>query len=125
MKKLRLMSNNVWWCDVNTEIWEAKGADCSAKARMPQLARMYKDLMPDVLGLQECSGRMQQVLMAEITEMGLPYAMLWGKDTPIIYRRDKYELVDSRAGIYPRADPRPGGQLQQPQNQVLLHRRAA
>ena len=105
MKKLRLMSNNVWWCDVNTEIWEAKGADCSAKARMPQLARMYKDLMPDVLGLQECSGRMLHFLMAEMTEMGLPYAMLWGKDTPIIYRRDKYELVDSRVGIYPEQIP--------------------
>ncbi len=105
MEKLRLMSNNIWWCDGNNEAWEALGADCSAKARAPGLVRLYKETMPDILGLQECSARMTQFLMTPMAEEGLPYAFLWGRNTPIVYRRDKFELVDSHVGVYPEEIP--------------------
>ena len=55
MKKLRLMSNNLWWNTFNTPEWEALGADCSNEARVPGFARMYRETQPDVIGLQECS----------------------------------------------------------------------
>lgn len=102
---MRIMSNNVWWCDVNNETWEALGEDCSAKARMPLLAQVYEETLPDVLGLQECSGRMSHILVAELVERKLPYALLWGRDTPILYRRDKFELVDSDVCLYPEEIP--------------------
>ncbi len=102
---MRIMSNNVWWCDTNTEAWEALGADCSAKVRAPQLVRLYKETMPDILGLQECSARMAHFLMTPMADEGLPYAMLWGRNTPVVYRRDKFELVDSETGLYPEEIP--------------------
>jgi endonuclease/exonuclease/phosphatase family metal-dependent hydrolase len=105
METLRIMSNNIWWCDGNHEVWEAQGADCSAKARAPQLVRLYKETLPDILGLQECSARMAHFLMTPMAQEGLPYALLWGRNTPIVYRRDKFELVDSEVGLYPEEVP--------------------
>jgi len=105
MEKLRLMSNNIWWCDSNHEAWEALGADCSAEARVPQLVRLYRELMPDVLGLQECSAKMAHILMTLAVQEGLPYGLLWGRNTPILYRRDKFEVIDSQVGIYPENVP--------------------
>ncbi|MBO5269904.1 MAG: endonuclease/exonuclease/phosphatase family protein [Clostridia bacterium] len=32
---------------------------------------------------------------------GLRYALLWGRDTPIVYRPDKFELVDSDFSLFP------------------------
>ena len=105
MEKLRLMSTNLWWCDGNHEAWAAIGADCSNAKRAPEIARFYEEWMPDVIGLQECSGRMAHVLMACMTERQLPYTFLWGRDTPIMYRRDKFELVDGDVCIYPEEVP--------------------
>ena len=102
---MRIMSNNIWWCDENHEAWETQGADCSAKARAPQLVRLYKETLPDILGLQECSARMAHFLMTPMAQEGLPYALLWGRNTPIVYRRDKFELVDSEVGLYPEEVP--------------------
>lgn len=31
----------------------------------------------------------------------MTYALLWGRDTPIVYRQDKFELVDSAFSLYP------------------------
>lgn len=98
---LRIMSNNIWWCDGNREAWESKGLDCSAEHRADGFYRVYKELMPDIIGLQECTALMAKHLMTLFAEDNAPYAFLWGRDTPIVYRRDKLELVDSQVLIYP------------------------
>ena len=105
MSKIRIMSNNVWWCDSNTPAWETAGADCSALVRAAGFARVYRELMPDVIGLQECSARMCHAIMTELSAAELPYAMLWGRDTPIIYRSDRFSLIDSAFRIYPEEVP--------------------
>lgn len=103
--QLRIMSSNIWWCDSNRPEWEAKGLDCSVAARAPGLYRLYAETAPDIIGLQECSARMTHGLMTEFAKQDAPYALIWGKDTPIVYRRDKFELVDSRVHIYPEEVP--------------------
>ena len=105
MTKLRLMSTNQWACDKNTPAWEANGEDCSYSARMPGFLKYYKETCPDVLGLQEVTAKMADKLMRLFGEEGLPFALLWGKDTPIIYRTDRFELVDSAFLIYPEELP--------------------
>ena len=103
--KLRLMSNNLWWCDLNHDAWAEMGENCSNASRAPGFARLYGEVMPHVIGFQECSGRMGHTLMMHISQAGLPYAMLWGKDTPIAYRKDLFELVDSWFYLYPEEIP--------------------
>ena len=98
---LRIMSNNIWRCDENNEIWRSFGADCSAEARVPGLFRVYRETEPDVIGLQECSPHMADLLMRLFSKQKLPYALLWGKDTPIIYRTDKFEVSHTEFLIYP------------------------
>lgn len=105
MTKLRIMSNNLWWCDGNHAAWEAIGADCSAVHRAPGFARVYAETLPDIIGLQECSARMSHALMTQLTEKQLPYCLVWGRDTPILYRRDKFQLVDQEVRIYPEDIP--------------------
>lgn len=103
--KLRIMSNNIWWCDSNRPEWESQGLDCSAAYRAQGLYRMYQETMPDIIGLQECSARMAHQLMVLFAQNDDPYTLIWGRDTPIVYRRDKFELVDSRVHIYPEEVP--------------------
>ena len=105
MTKLRIMSNNVWWCTSNSEAWAAIGADCSNEVRAVGFARVYKELQPDIIGLQECAARMYSELFAVLAEQDSPYAVLWGKDTPILYRKDKFEIIDSDVLIYPENIP--------------------
>jgi len=105
MTSLRIMSNNIWWCDTNRPEWEAKGEDCSAAHRAPGLIRVYEETKPDIIGLQECSARMAHFLMSEMAEKQMPYALLWGRNTPIAYRKDKFELIDSDVCIYPEEVP--------------------
>lgn len=105
MTKLRLMSNNLWWCTTNTEAWQAMGADCSNEVRAPGFARVYAELQPDIVGMQECPARMYPHIFTVLAEQNAPYAVLWGKDTPILYRKDKFELVDSHVLIYPEEVP--------------------
>ena len=111
MTKLRLMSSNVWWCDTNTEGWENAGVNCSAITRAVGLRRVYQETIPDVIGFQECSGRMYHQLMTQLVENDMPYTMLWGRDTPIAYRTDKFELVDTRFCIYPEKIPEYEGEF--------------
>lgn len=101
MTKLRLMSTNQWACDKNMPEWEKLGFDCSPEARMPGFLKYYIEKKPDVLGLQEVTARMADKLMQLFSENNMPYALLWGRDTPIIYRTDIFELVDSTFLIYP------------------------
>ena len=84
-----LMSNNQWKCDTNKPAWEEKGLDCSAEGRVGGLLRAYKEVMPDVLGLQEVSVHMADLFMAELEHVALPdgtvakYEYVSGGDTPI------------------------------------------
>lgn len=101
MAKLRLMSNNIWCCGNNIASWAEKGEDCSAEHRAKGFVRVYKETQPDVIGLQECTARLADNLMQLFKDGKEPYALLWGRDTPIIYRTDKFELIDSDYLIYP------------------------
>lgn len=97
---LRLMSNNIWWCDENQPAWEKIGADCSARVRARGFVRVYTELCPDVIGFQEVSSVMLRELSKVMQEQGVGYSVLWGGDTPIMYRADKLELVDSTFAYY-------------------------
>lgn len=102
MAKLRFMSNNIWWCENNTKNWEARGENCSAEHRAKGFARVYDETAPDVIGIQEAGGLLLgHVMAALLSGTKIPYAQLWGRDTPIIYRADKFELIDSNHDIYP------------------------
>ena len=106
MSKLRLMSNNIWCCGENDPQWAAKGEDCSAPHRAKGFLRVYKETLPDVIGLQECTAYLADNLMQLFKEDNtLPFALIWGRDTPIIYRTDKFELIESDYLIYPEEIP--------------------
>ena len=105
MAKLRIMTHNQWKNDPNLEDWEKNGFDCSAAVRARGFARVYSELLPDMIGAQEVSPKMIEKLMEHFAELGLDYALLWGRDTPILYRPDKFELVDSEFSLYPEGIP--------------------
>ncbi|MCQ2414106.1 MAG: hypothetical protein MJ082_04860, partial [Clostridia bacterium] len=105
MARLRLMSNNQWKMDDNCSEWEAKGLDCSGEVRERGFAALYHELAPDVVGLQEVSFKMADFLVRDLAALGDKYALLFGRDTPIIYRTDKFELVDSDFALFPESVP--------------------
>ncbi len=92
---LRLMTNNQWKNDKNTPEWEAIGADCSAAVRAKSFAKVFEHLLPDVVGLQEVSPTMLAGLVQNLAQYDVDYTVIWGADTPIAYRADKLELLDS------------------------------
>ena len=100
-KTLRLMSHNVWNFDTNSSQWAERGEDCSAKARVGALVRVYKELLPDVIGGQEVSALMADLLKEEFQKEGINYTLIWGRFTPILYRSDKLELIESEFFTYP------------------------
>ncbi len=99
-----LLSNNQWKCDKNKPAWEAMGLDCSSEGRVGGLLRAYSEIGADVIGLQEVSLRMAELMMEEMKEFTLAdgsvaeYEYISGGDTPIVYRRDKLKLLES--GFY-------------------------
>lgn len=101
MEKLRIMSNNVWRNDKNLPAWESKGHDCAVETRVLGLFKVYEETLPDIIGFQECSPRMVDLLMRKFSGENMPYMLIWGKDTPILYRTDKFEIVDTEFLIYP------------------------
>lgn len=101
MTRLRLLSNNQWKCDQNQPAWEKQGLDCSAAVREEGFARLYAEALPDVIGGQEISFAMGDELIRALSRRGLRYAMLFGRDTPILFRPDRLELVDSDFSLYP------------------------
>ena len=105
MSLLRLMTHNQWKNDENLPAWEEKGLDCSASARMRGFVRVYSDTQPDIVGCQETSFVMADKMIRYCAENGLRYALLWGRDTPIMYRQDKFEVVDSDFSLYPEEFP--------------------
>ncbi len=96
-----LMSNNQWKCDRNCAKWIEKGEDCSAEVRVEGLVKAYLQVMPDVIGLQEVSLHMADLMMEKMRTVTLEdgtvakYEYISGGDTPIVYRRDKLLLLES------------------------------
>ena len=105
MGKLRIMSHNVWKCDHNLPQWETKGDDCSAAVRAKGMVRVYMDTQPDIIGCQEMSFVMADEIIRGLADQGQRYALLWGRDTPILYRQDRLELLDSDFMLYPAEFP--------------------
>lgn len=98
---IRLMTHNVWNRDDNQPAWAEKGQDCSAAARIDGLVRIYKDTMPDIIGCQEVSSMMADLLREHTMAVGVNYALIWGRFTPIMYRAEKFDLVDTAFGTFP------------------------
>lgn len=98
---LRLMTHNVWNRDENSPDWEKAGNDCSAKTRIKGLMRVYRETQPDVIGCQEVSRLMAELIKEGFEAEGINYALIWGRFTPILYRPDKLELVDTEFMTYP------------------------
>ena len=99
--RIRLMTHNIWGNDKNTPEWEALGADCSAQARVGGLLQVYRDTLPDIVGCQEATALMVDLLKSAFETEDVKYTLIWGRFTPIMYRADKFELVDSAFGTYP------------------------
>lgn len=81
---LRLMTHNVWNNDDNQPAWIEKGEDCSAVARIDSLVRVYKETQPDIIGCQEVSRFMEDLLREGTLAAGMNYALIWGRFTPIL-----------------------------------------
>lgn len=105
MSKLRIMSQNQWSWSENAPYWEEQGLNCSAEVRMKGHAKVFQEIMPDIIGGQEVNRNMQLELMFSCLEMGLPYTLIWGNQTPLIYRADKFELLDTEYILYPERVP--------------------
>ena len=105
MADLRIMSNNIWACDENNEHWKKLGMDCSSIVRSKGFVRLYCEIMPDIIGFQECTSKSADYIMQGLKEKSLNYALLWGRDTPIIYKTNKFELIDSDYHIYSESIP--------------------
>ena len=101
MSTIRLMSHNVWNCDNNQPAWVEKGENCSAANRVGGLVQTYIDTLPDIIGGQEFSALMADLIKERAHEAGLEYTLIWGRYTPILYRADKFELLDSQFLTYP------------------------
>lgn len=102
---IRIMSNNQWYCDDNLPAWAEMGYDCSVQNRAPGFARVFDEIAPDLIGLQECSAKMAEEHMMHFQSKGLPYALLWGHDTPIVYRSDKFEIIECESFVYSESVP--------------------
>ena len=105
MGNLRIMTHNVWKCDDNNAAWAARGEDCSAAARAKGFVRVYCETLPDIIGCQEMSAAMADEIIIGMAQAGHRYALLWGRDTPILYRPDRLELLDSDFRLYPTGFP--------------------
>ena len=101
MSKIRIMSHNVWNNIENTPAWEAIGEDCSTAARAPGHIRVYKETLPDIIGWQESTHPMCDLVKEGCLDFGVNYTVIFGRFTPIFYRSDKFELIDSEFFTYP------------------------
>ena len=99
------MSHNLWKHDKNSPAWEEKGLSCSARARAPGFVRVYSEVKPDIIGMQESSDVMLDYIMCGLAEAGIEYGALWGKDTPILYNKERFEPIDQEYFLYPEEFP--------------------
>lgn len=108
---MRILSSNQWKYDENSPAWAEKGEDCSAEARVEGLVRAYQQIAPDVLGIQEASVRMNELLMQRMSRFEkdgqtLRYELITGGDTPLLYRPDRLLLIES--GFFRYSEQVPG-----------------
>lgn len=101
MAKLRIMTHNQWRFDNNRPEWEKIGCDCSAEVRAKGFSRVYKELLPDLIGCQEVSFKMLDCLLRDAKSANLNYAVVWGRETPILYNPEKFELLDCDFDLFP------------------------
>jgi endonuclease/exonuclease/phosphatase family metal-dependent hydrolase len=101
MENIRIMSHNLWKHDKNSPAWEEMGMSCSARTRAPGFVRVYSEIRPDIIGMQESSDVMLDYIMGGLAENGIRYGVLWGKDTPILYRQDRFDVIDQDYFLYP------------------------
>ena len=101
MDKLRIMSNNVWSCGSNPPWWAERGLDGSSKARAPKFAQVYLDTLPDLIGWQESDAYFRELVLPEMTKLGMNFELLSGGCTSILYNKDKLELRESAFFVYP------------------------
>ena len=93
--RLRLMTHNIWNCTENTPAWAEKGFDCSAEARLSGILRTHRELMPDVIGCQEVSKKLETLVSEGLMQPPIRYEMIEGGYTPIFYRPDRLRLIES------------------------------
>ena len=101
MSTIRLMTHNIWNKDQNTPAWEEQDFNCSAETRAPGLLRVWRETQPDVIGCQEASALMADLLKEGMASDDVRYTLIWGRFTPILYRADRLELIDSEFFTYP------------------------
>ncbi len=111
---VRIMSNNVWERTTNSDYWSKMGENCSYKARLPQLAKVYAMYRPDVLSLQEMSLYYINDLVAsinqqcEVSQIKAKYRVadrhvegLAARNyTPIVYNQNTLTLLDTGSHIF-------------------------
>ena len=102
---IRIMTHNVWNRDDNLPAWEKAGNDCSAAARLPGLLRVWRETSPDIIGGQEFSRLMSELVKGGFEEEGKNYALIWGRFTPILYKPEKFELIDTEFLTFPEETP--------------------
>ena len=102
---LRIMTHNVWNRDDNNPEWAEKGNDCSAAVRVKGHMRVYEETQPDIIGGQEFSRLMAELMKGEFEAAGKNYALIWGRFTPILYRPEKLELLNTEFLTYPEELP--------------------
>ena len=102
---LRIMTHNVWNRDENQPAWIEKGNDCSAKVRVKGHFRVWGETNPDIIGGQEFSRLMAELVKEGFEQEGKNYALIWGRFTPILYRPEKLELLDTEFLTYPEELP--------------------
>ena len=107
MDKLRIMTNNVWCCWNNEPWWAERGMDCSSEARSKGIARVYSELLPDMVGWQEGDYKFQRFVPIALGELGIAYTYVFvgGTITPILYNKKKVLPVEARFGVYPQEVP--------------------
>lgn len=99
------MTHNVWSCDSNSPKWAEKGDDCSAFSRAPGLLRVYHETLPALIGGQEFTPLMSDLIKEGLSKLNKNYTLIWGRYTPIIYRSDLLDLVESEFGTFPEEVP--------------------
>jgi len=70
------MTHNVWNRDDNLPAWIEKGNDCSAAVRVKGHMRVWEETQPDIIGGQEFSRLMSELVKGEFEERGKNYALI-------------------------------------------------
>lgn len=109
---VRVMTSNVLFSTAQNSL----DYDLSYEERADILAAQYLYFQPDFLGLQEMTRQMKEVLAERLSEVyafvetptrDLPQtegAKYYDNCTPLLYRKDRYEVLQSRYHLFGRSD---------------------